>query len=57
MNEYFPECGFRSIEFKSKLFPDMWVRVRGTFGLFPTEAARRMAELQERNPHMEYRLG
>jgi hypothetical protein len=55
MSEYFPECGFRSIQFKSKL-DGRWVEVRGTFGLFPTEASEKMGELQERNPHMEYRL-
>ena len=55
MNEYFPETGFRSIEFKSK-FDGGWYQVRGTFGLFPNEAARKMAELQRVHPTMEYRL-
>ena len=55
MNEYFPDCGFRSIEFKGK-FDGRWYQVRGTFGLFPTEAGRKMAELQEKNPTVEYRL-
>jgi hypothetical protein len=55
MNEYFPETGFRSIQFKSKV-DGRWVEVRSSFGLFPTEAARKMEELQVRNPHMEYRL-
>jgi hypothetical protein len=55
MNEYFPECGFRSIEFKSK-FDGCWYQVRGTFGLFPTEAERKMEELQWVHPTVEYRL-
>jgi hypothetical protein len=55
MNENFQECGFRSIQFKSKL-DGRWIEVRGTFGLFPTEASGKMGELQERNPHMEYRI-
>jgi hypothetical protein len=56
MNENFTECGFRSIQFKSKVLPDTWVEVRGSFGLFPSEAERKMEKLRERNPHMEYRL-
>ena len=55
MNENFTECGFRCIQFKS-LLDGRWVDVRYSFGLFPTEAARKMAELKKRNPHMEYRL-
>jgi hypothetical protein len=55
MAEIFTETGFRSIEFKSK-FDGRWFEVRGTFGLFPSEAARKMGELQERNPQVEYRL-
>jgi hypothetical protein len=49
-----PEGGV-VIEFKSK-FDGRWYQVRGTFGLFPLEAGRKMAELQEKHPTVEYRL-
>jgi hypothetical protein len=55
MAEYFPDTGFVWVEFKSRVSGD-WFRIRDTFGLFPTEAQRRMEELKARHPDVEYRL-